>query len=229
MPGRLTLRPLRIYDAGINGIRALNLNTTYSLYILATTGERSNSVTLITPATCTVAIPSPSPVVSPSPVSTIKPEIVADQTSSYCENSINPRIHLQWQEVPGVGIYKIFRETSAPGSGIKVGETSGIALNDDNITSGTNYKYTVEATFPNGSSNVGSGYNITAVSCQSSTSPSPSTTRKTGDINNDGKVDIFDFNILIGDFNLGNTRSDLNNDEKVNIFDFNILLTNFGR
>jgi hypothetical protein len=63
----------------------------------------------------------------------------------------------------------------------------------------------------------------------SSPNSSPSSIRKIGDINNDGKIDIFDFNILIGDFRVVNLRSDLNNDGKVNIFDFNILLTNFGR
>ena len=60
-------------------------------------------------------------------------------------------------------------------------------------------------------------------------SPSPSAARKIGDINNDGKIDIFDFNILIGDFRVVNLRSDLNNDGKVNIFDFNILVQGFGQ
>jgi hypothetical protein len=53
------------------------------------------------------------------------------------------------------------------------------------------------------------------------------------DINGDGKVDIFDYNILISDF--GKTgvaefvKSDINKDGKVDIFDYNILISNFGK
>ncbi len=53
-----------------------------------------------------------------------------------------------------------------------------------------------------------------------------------GDINNSGKVDIFDFNILLTDYGKTDStslRSDLNGSGKVDIFDFNILLTNFGK
>lgn len=53
--------------------------------------------------------------------------------------------------------------------------------------------------------------------------------QKIGDIDQDGDVDVFDFNILIGDFRGTNLRSDLNNDGKVNIYDFNLLITNFGK
>jgi hypothetical protein len=59
------------------------------------------------------------------------------------------------------------------------------------------------------------------------TSPSP--TRKIGDIDNNGRVDIFDFNFLVGDYRGTNMRSDLNGDNKVDLFDFNLLVTNFGK
>ncbi len=54
----------------------------------------------------------------------------------------------------------------------------------------------------------------------------------TSDLNNDGKVDIFDYNILISNF--GKTGSpgwipaDINKDGKVDIFDYNILVGEFG-
>lgn len=54
-----------------------------------------------------------------------------------------------------------------------------------------------------------------------------------GDLNNDGKVDIFDFSNLISNF--GKTGSpgfipaDINRDGNVDIFDFSILLGNFGK
>jgi hypothetical protein len=45
------------------------------------------------------------------------------------------------------------------------------------------------------------------------------------------RVDIFDFNQLVGEFGARgqNILSDINKDEIVNIFDFNILVQNFGR
>lgn len=58
---------------------------------------------------------------------------------------------------------------------------------------------------------------------------SPSPTSRIGDLDKDGDVDIFDFNIFVGDFPLKNLRSDVNKDQKVDIFDFNSLITNFGK
>jgi len=53
------------------------------------------------------------------------------------------------------------------------------------------------------------------------------------DLNNDGKVDIFDYNILVSDFGktgvAGFVKSDINRDGKVDIFDYNILLRDFGK
>ena len=52
-----------------------------------------------------------------------------------------------------------------------------------------------------------------------------------GDLNLDGVVNIFDYNIFIQDFGKTGTNlvSDLNKDGKVDIFDYNIFLQNFGR
>lgn len=52
----------------------------------------------------------------------------------------------------------------------------------------------------------------------------------TGDIDGDGDVDIFDYNILVSEFGaIGGSPTDINNDGKVDIFDYNILVENFGR
>jgi len=54
-----------------------------------------------------------------------------------------------------------------------------------------------------------------------------------GDLNNDGKVDIFDYNILVSNFGKTGTSgfipADINKDGKVDIFDYNILISNFGK
>jgi hypothetical protein len=62
---------------------------------------------------------------------------------------------------------------------------------------------------------------------------SPTPTYLKGDLNHDGKVDIFDYNMLVGVF--GKTGSpgfdvaDIDRNGKVDIFDYNILVGNFGK
>lgn len=54
-----------------------------------------------------------------------------------------------------------------------------------------------------------------------------------GDIDRDGDVDIFDYNLMVSHFGprmpAGGTPADIDGDGDVDIFDYNILLTNFGR
>jgi hypothetical protein len=52
-----------------------------------------------------------------------------------------------------------------------------------------------------------------------------------GDLNGDGKVDIFDYTIFISEFGKtgSNLVSDLNKDGKVDIFDYTIFVGNFGK
>lgn len=55
----------------------------------------------------------------------------------------------------------------------------------------------------------------------------------TGDLNRDGKVDIFDYNILIGNFGKtgapGFIPADIDKNGKVDIFDYNELVGNYGK
>lgn len=68
-------------------------------------------------------------------------------------------------------------------------------------------------------------------SCVVPNSPVPTGTVKVGDVDGNGKVDIFDYNELLTNFGKSgaNIRGDINNNGKVDIFDFNDLLTNFGK
>lgn len=54
-----------------------------------------------------------------------------------------------------------------------------------------------------------------------------------GDIDQNGKVDIFDYNLLITNFNKngapGFSPADIDQNGRVDIFDYNILITNFGK
>lgn len=54
--------------------------------------------------------------------------------------------------------------------------------------------------------------------------------RYSGDLNENGHIDIFDYNILVAEFGkIGNSMADINANGKVDIFDYNILVANFGK
>jgi hypothetical protein len=53
-------------------------------------------------------------------------------------------------------------------------------------------------------------------------------TGKIGDLNGDGKVDIFDLSILLTRWGSNDTTADLNHNGTVDIFDLSILLTHWG-
>lgn len=61
----------------------------------------------------------------------------------------------------------------------------------------------------------------------------PTPIRLVGDIDQDGDVDIFDYNILVSHFGPrmppGGSPADLDHDGDVDIFDYNLLVSNFGR
>src|SRR3989344_1441139 len=51
-----------------------------------------------------------------------------------------------------------------------------------------------------------------------------------GDLDADGDVDIFDYNILTSNFGAtGSNVADIDGDGDVDIFDYNILVENFGK
>jgi hypothetical protein len=51
---------------------------------------------------------------------------------------------------------------------------------------------------------------------------------KQGDLNGDGKVDIFDLSILLSNWGSTGGVADINKDGKVDIFDLSVLLSNWG-
>lgn len=59
--------------------------------------------------------------------------------------------------------------------------------------------------------------------------PPPPPCGKSGDINNDCIVNIFDLSILLSRYNSSDAAADLNHNGSVDIFDLSILLTNYGK
>jgi hypothetical protein len=72
---------------------------------------------------------------------------------------------------------------------------------------------------------------ITPTSSPSASSLPSCAKASLGDIDCDNTIGIFDYNILVGNFNKSGTNipGDLNGSGKVDIFDYNILVTNFGK
>lgn len=71
-----------------------------------------------------------------------------------------------------------------------------------------------------------SGGTLTATATVTVSNSNPS--QKTGDINNDGSVNIFDLSILLSKWGTTDAASDLNKDGTVNVFDLSILLSHWG-
>jgi hypothetical protein len=157
----------QLYDGDGIAINLDNLQSNKS-YTFSLEARTNWNGTFIGSATHTLTTASCS---APTPTPVAKPNVVASRTSSYC-NGASPIIHIEWNSLPNTAIYKIFRSTTVPGSGIKVGETSGTAMNDTNTTSSTSYTYTIESSFSNGSFVQSDPYLIQAAACAA---PSPST------------------------------------------------------
>ena len=100
--------------------------------------------------------------------------------------------------------------------------------------------FTVPSTLPAGSytikifnEEVNGAYYTDFASTPQSIALTVGASYKSGDINQDGDVNIVDLNILLTNFGqmspaISNPRADINKDGDVNIVDLNILLTNFG-
>ncbi len=68
---------------------------------------------------------------------------------------------------------------------------------------------------------------VTPPPVQPPTPPTPPPPASTGDLNNDGRIDIFDLSIILSRWNTSNAAADLNRNGKVDIFDLSILLSNW--
>ena len=168
-----------------------------------------------TGSTCTA--PSPSP--SASPLAANVPYLT-EKSVAYCNGNI-PRVHLEWNQTPGVSYYKVYRTSSAPNSGIKLTEQGHYAYNYEPAPAGE-FNYGIEAMV--GSGSVGGPFKaITAPSCPP----------RSGDTDFDADVDIFDYNSIVSNFDKSpeemNPTADVDFDTDVDIFDYNIGVSNFGK
>ena len=103
---------------------------------------------------------------------------------------------------------------------ISVGATQtikAIACYDANSSDVASFAYTINIS-PGGGGGGGGG------------GGTPSATVKTGDVNNDSKVDKYDFAMLMAVWgNTGSIAADLNHDSKVDKYDFALLMLNWNK
>lgn len=62
-----------------------------------------------------------------------------------------------------------------------------------------------------------------------SPTPSPITSIKTGDTNNDGKINTIDLSYLLSRWGTPDSTCDFSRDGKINTIDLSILLSNYGK
>jgi chitodextrinase len=145
---------------------------------------------------------------------TSAPQTPADLTKS---TQTSTSVSLTWtastDNIKVTG-YNIFR------NGTKIGTSATTSYTDSGLSSGTTYTYTVSA-FDAAGNTSGQASAVSVV-----------LTLKTGDVNGDNAINVFDLSILASNFGKsGATRAtgDLNADGVVNIYDLSILCTNWNK
>jgi hypothetical protein len=90
----------------------------------------------------------------------------------------------------------------------------------------------MQIAFGPGSSVAVEGYNQNAIQGMIGTAfEVVAPTEKPGDANGDGKVDIFDYSLVVTNFGKrgANIPGDVDHDGDVDIFDYSLVVTNFGK
>lgn len=86
-----------------------------------------------------------------------------------------------------------------------------------------------QASSPQSSGQASSGSPSSSGSSSPSSPPSSSGGGKRGDLNGDGKINIFDLSVLLSGFNKTLSRGDLNGDGRVTILDLSIILSSWNK
>lgn len=124
------------------------------------------------------------------------------------------QIDLTWSassDNVGVSGYSVYRNDNQVANG-----TVGTSFSDTGLELNTEYTYYVVAIDEAGNTSDPSA-EVTA-----------KTHRKTGDLNGDNEIDIFDLSVLLSAWEETDQNSDLNDDGIVDILDLSILLSNWG-
>jgi chitodextrinase len=176
-------------------------STTYS-YVVSAVDNAGNESAKSTAAAVT----------TPNPPDTAAPSA---PTSLHSTATSLTSISLAWNaSADNVGVigYRLMSGSTV------VANTTALSFTQSSLTPGTSHTYTVYAYDLAGNTSIAS--NAVTVS----TPP-----LKSGDLNSDNAVNIFDLSILLSHWQTSDATSDINKDGTVNIFDLSILMTGWGK
>jgi len=177
--------------------------------------------TNVSPGSYTYSVQARDAAGNVSSQSTITSYTLADEIAPSVPSGLNMTsnttnsIRIAWTaSTDNVGVtgYRVYR------NGTLAGTSTTNSYTDSGLVANTAYSYTVSA------------YDAAGGASTQSTASSFRTAMKTGDINGDGAVNIYDLSILATNFGRSGTsaQGDLNNDGAINVYDLSILATNWG-
>jgi fibronectin type 3 domain-containing protein len=173
-------------------------STGYSYVVIAADGAGNPS-----PASNTATVTTPAAADTSAP--TVPTGLAA---TSPGPNQVN----LTWNastDTGGSGLrgYKVYR------NGTLLTTVATASYGDGTVAAGTSYTYQVTA------------YDGAGNESAKSVSAAVTTGKLVGDVNGDGKVNVFDLSMLLSAWGTSNVPADINKDSIVNIFDLSILLS----
>lgn len=149
-------------------------------------------------------------------------------------------ITLSWNAVGGAEGYKIYRKKDSENFLLVKDNETALSYKDGSLSDGV-YFYQVQSFIGTLMPNLDDIAPTPPITISTSTAGGVGptggggptvlgTSTSSGDTNNDGKVDILDFNALIVNWGAGggNSVADFNKDGKVDIFDFNFLMAHWS-
>lgn len=182
----------------------LKPGTTYEIYVIAYDAVNNESKKDLTKvARLTTLVDTEKP--NPGPTSLISP-LQAGTSISLSWTSAKDNV--------AIAGYTIYR------NGVKVGTTTATTYNNSGLTPGTSYSFAVSAYDSSNNESVKSNVVNVAIPL------------KTGDLNNDTKVDTLDLSKLLTNFGKKSavlTDGDLNKNTEVDIYDLSMLLANWKK
>jgi len=216
-----------------------NGNHTFMETAIYDNASLSNTYTVTVENITPTPSPTPPPTPPPSPADTTAPLVPTNLRST---STSSTSISLAWNastDSGGSGLagYRLYR------NGSLITSTDLLNYTDSNLTPATAYAYKIAAYDNSGNSssqsstvNVSTKSDIPPPSPPPAPTPSPApspspvpSTKVKGDINKDGKVNIFDLSAFLTNYNSSAAGSDFNGDGKVNLIDLSILLSNYGK
>ncbi len=188
----------------------LTAATSYTYQVSAVDAANNESAKTAALTVLTALAPPPADTQAPSVPSnvTVSSKTTASVTLTWSASSDN-------KAVTG---YKVFRNGTLVSS---VSPTASPTFTDNGLSSATTYTYQISA--------YDAANNESAKSASLAATTNTPTTPKTGDLNNDGKVNYVDLAVMLQNYNKSTASGDMNSDGKVNYIDLGILLGNYGK